>query len=436
MCRRAPLLLPLLLVLSGVMQLRPAACRAAEPSSLKSGIARLLEVGWPKSLDARQAADAQFRRVLNDHPSRWEVHWAKALVDIRGRRYDDALSYAEKAIALNPQAIGPQRAKIWLLALLKKDAKALTELDDLARLLAAAAQASPLSTDRRLRLIETAALLGDVLGYYEGPGADRVPAGTLKLVRRRTLARLPKDLAQAANDARDEVLAEYRRLLAAKTDTRQKEKDRAEDRKKALRRDIDTGRVRVAKQLDDLATVRQELGDGFRSRFDELQARDDPLQTKLAALNREGVLVADEVAALRLDLAQLSRRIRRERDPVERERLRAFYRRRELTLARSESAYRALDAEAAQVSAQRAKLAAQLSELRRQYADSLAQLDKRRDDLLKQQKSFDGLEKRLRRPATGNTGGVRALALELEAVTTYVAFSLELEKERLLESLD
>src|SRR5437868_4597233 len=77
-------------------------------------IAKLLDVGWAVTSQARTAADLQYdevARLAGGDPRAVEAAW---LVLMQQRRFDDALKRIDEYLALRPDDLDALRAKTWV----------------------------------------------------------------------------------------------------------------------------------------------------------------------------------------------------------------------------------------------------------------------------------------------------------------------------------
>src|SRR5438309_6707566 len=92
---------------------------AALAGEKEAAIAKLLDVGWAATPQARAAADAQVEevgRLAATDPRAIEASW---LVLMQQRRYDEANHRVDQHLAKAPNDLTALRAKTWLLILTK-----------------------------------------------------------------------------------------------------------------------------------------------------------------------------------------------------------------------------------------------------------------------------------------------------------------------------
>src|SRR5262245_9196895 len=131
-------------------------------SEATAAIARLLDVGWSITPQARAAADVQLeevRRLAGSDLRGLEASW---LVLMQQRRFDEALKRIEEHLSKEPDDLAAWRAKTWVQTVLKNYAAAFHSADRLCGLLIA----SPATTDAdNVAHDETIGFLGRLLGF-------------------------------------------------------------------------------------------------------------------------------------------------------------------------------------------------------------------------------------------------------------------------------
>jgi hypothetical protein len=158
-----------------------------------------------KSVRTAAEAESQFRRLERLSPDDARVYYAYALSLIEKHRYSDAARQINRSLAISQGNLSAWKAKIWLDVTNKQYADAQEAMRSLCGLM-------PADTTRpeiEARCQETAAFLGRVCGFIQGPGREGgdallVDRFVSELARQLTPSRL-----EVFKRARQEVLDQY-----------------------------------------------------------------------------------------------------------------------------------------------------------------------------------------------------------------------------------
>src|SRR5439155_15126435 len=168
--------------------------------------ARLLDVGWAVTSQARTAADLQYdevARIAGGDPRAVEAAW---LVLMQQRRFDDALKRIDEYLALRPDDLGAIRAKTWVQTVLKNYPAATLSADRLSKLLSSH---PPATDDDRAAHDEAIGFLGRLFGYFGGPIADSFNQDERRVLEKKLIERLDPSKRTIFEDARNGLLAKY-----------------------------------------------------------------------------------------------------------------------------------------------------------------------------------------------------------------------------------
>ena len=145
---------------------------SADEHEFKTEITALLDQGWRPTPSETTHADlaAHYAAAQSALPGDPRAAYAYALVQFRQRKYDDAIKLLDQVIAGDKLNWPARRARAWLLILTKKHALALVEMDTLTKLL----PKEDKQGEAEEEFSKTAALLGRLFAYLEGPGAGLV----------------------------------------------------------------------------------------------------------------------------------------------------------------------------------------------------------------------------------------------------------------------
>jgi uncharacterized protein (DUF3084 family) len=132
---------------------------------------------------------------------------------------------------------------------------------------------------------------------------------------------------------------------------------------------------------------------------------------------------------------RLESRLATEKDPRIRSDLRFRLDNLSRTAARYDAEYGAIARSLQNVLGKRQQLDAEASQLRREVGGSLQKLERDQKTLQQEQRKLEGIERNVKKPATGVSGKAQALQLTAKALNTYEPYPLEIEKAALLEEL-
>src|SRR5262245_38021426 len=171
---------------SAPLLLLAPAVAAADEAEVRAAIAKLLDVGWATTPQARVAADLQREEVARTAGGDPRAPAAAWLVLLQQRRYDDGLKRIDEHLVRSPNDLNALRAKAWVQAILKNYPAALVAADKLSQQLAADPPNTDAERDDHKELI---GFLGRLLGYLGGPVAAAVNQEQRKATEKQVLAR-------------------------------------------------------------------------------------------------------------------------------------------------------------------------------------------------------------------------------------------------------
>lgn len=395
-------------------------------------IAKLLDVGWSITPQARAAADEQYDKVLRlaaGDPRALEASW---LVLMQQRRFEEALKRIEEHLAKAPDDIAALRAKAWVQAVLKNYATAFLTADRLSSFLAS----HPPKTEADRTVHEEAiAFLGRLVGYFGGPIADTINQDERKGLEKKLLDRLAESQRTIFEDARNSVLSKFIEMADESTTERQRASATAKAEKEKTLAELQADKEKLDAREKELEERRKKLNSELKSELDEIAKQDKPLVQQQAQLGaRQTVLNTDlinyqsQIATLQ-QLASQEKNVQRQQQYLNQANSIA------LLVTRIEADILGTTRLLAGVQSQRAGLVARRNQSQASTASQVDRLDRELGELGKRERRNEGLEKRASRPATVSTGKVRSLSAQATALSTYDAFPLEAAKARLLESL-
>jgi hypothetical protein len=410
--------------------LAPAAAHSDDAS--RAAIARLLEVGWENTPQARVAADLQFDEVERLAFGDTSALTTSLLVLMQQRRYDEAQKRVDDLLAKDESDFTALRAKAWIAAILKNYAAAMVAADKLSQQLAAVPPATEEDAARHRELI---AFLGRLFGYLGGPVADSANQGQRRNYEKQIVGRLGESQIGPFEEARDGVLQKFVEMTDARLDEREKAVADAQAAKEQALADIEADRQQMAERGAELTARRKQAQDELQEELAEIGKLDAPLVRELARLEGQAAAINRELLSYAAEIDRLRSLAARERDPVIRRQFLLEADRLSLVAGQIDGDLVAINRQAASVQTERAALAARRQRAQATAATEVQRIDKELTEFAKREKRNDGIEKRASRPVSGTTSKARSLSAQATALSTYDPFPLEVARQQLLDSL-
>jgi chromosome segregation ATPase len=306
----------------------------------------------------------------------------------------------------------------------------LIDIDQLSRRVAEA-DADASQAERRRDMSQ---FLGQVFGYLEGPAQRLVSQTSVADARMAVMERLgTKDRETFSNsfgalgERFGQLDDEKRRLQVETKETEARTKEEELKRLAAEKQGVDSNKELIRRQADEALKTAQE---GV-ARIDGQLV---PLDAEIVRLNTRGNIVRAEIARIDAIAASLLAQADTTEDPVLEGSLRQQASFAIGQLRRFEIEYRALDAQAVQINAQRAALNNQKAQIVGRYEATARQLGVEATKLGRVEKRIAVQETKNRKPATGVSPQVQTLATTAASITSYVEFPLDRERQRVLDS--
>ena len=418
----------LLAVLAVFICLHARSALGDEPN-LRREVSQLLDTGWETSSLARTEAADQYERILQSAPVDWRVAYAFALVQIKQRRYDDAQKLIAQILKINPTDLNVWKSKVWISMLTQKYMTALVEMDRLAGLI------QDVEADDDAEFRKTAQFLGGMFGFLDHVSDRRVAEPVREQHRQRVVDQLSDFLEKEFDRSYRRVAEQHAAFLEQKNRARNEAKVKGEKQKAEIRRDLARQREQADDQRDEFEQERQTLIDEHREQAKQLDEEERPLVADIMRLASNASVLRREMIVLDGAALRLRGDAAREKDLVRCESLlqQAF------RLERLSFQYgvdlSTIDRLAFGVNSRRAKLQRGRIELQSKTNDRLNTLDKDLNTVRRNVQRIDGhlKNRKLRQPSSGSTPRVLALSAQLSALTSYVAFPLESERQRVLD---
>ncbi len=277
----------------------------------RSEVARLLATGWTRSIQARKDAQEQYERLSAAAPPDGRIVYAYALVQIYQYRYADAVKLLDRVLEMDSKNVEAAKLRLWVGVLLKDYDRSLGRMQKMTDALPAEA------TDPKAEApnAETAALLGRLAGFLEGP----VQSSVNKSAFAATIGRLDTQLTGKRKDAfqkgRRAVLRQFAALDEERDITKAAAVESSEKIKQKVVADLKEQSADLAAKLEAeqtrLADLRKSMGYELEKIDGEMQTANQRLQQATMTAGDASLRAqqADVRVAEFLDLAN------RERDP-------------------------------------------------------------------------------------------------------------------------
>jgi hypothetical protein len=405
----------------------PAFC-----ADTSAAIAKLLDVGWSATSQARADADLQLeevRRVAGSDVRALEASW---LVLMQQRRFDEALKRIDEHLAKEPADLAAWRAKAWLQTVLKNYAGAFLSAERLSTLLAA----HPPTTDpERAEQNEAIGFLGRLIGYYGGPAADFVNQDERKALEKRLLDRLVESQRTMLEDARNSVLSRFVEMTDESANARDRAAATARAEQEKTLGELQADKQRLDSREKELEDRRTKLNSEYRAEMDEIAKQDQPLVQQQAQLTGRANLLNTDLINTSSRIGTLQQLSAQEKSPLRQQQYLADANALTLVASRMEADLLGVNRLIRGVAGQRSALQSRRVQAQANTASQIERIDHELAELTKRERRNDSLEKRATRSVVPTTGKVRALSAQATALSTYDAFPLEAAKAKLLETL-
>lgn len=416
---------PILLLLIGSTAI-------ADEAQTRAALARLLDVGWSVTPQARAAADAQYQEVLKIAGRDPRALTASWLVLMQQRRFEEARQRLDEYLAGSPADLKAQRAKTWVLAVLKNYPAAMLAADKLSAQVAASPAGDELN---RVAQDELIAFLGRLVGYWGGPAADAVNQDERKALEKKLLDRLDESRKLVFEDARNGVLSKYIEITDDSIEARQRAAAAAVADKEKTLAELQADREKIAARSKELEDRKGKVRDAFNEELAEIAKQDQPLVQELTRLNSRASSLDGTLFVYQSEIDRLQRQAASEKSNALKQQYLFQADQVALLAAQVSSDLLATNRLLQGVQNQRGALAQRQAQAQSDSANQIDKIERELESLAKRERRNDGLEKRAARPVSASTGKTRSLSAQAMALSTYDAFPLEAAKAELLEAL-
>ncbi len=392
-------------------------------------VVQLLNRAWGTTREERALGDELFAKARAGKTP-VEATWARALVLTKQRRYAEAERVLATYLAEHPDALAARQLTVWLLLVAKKPAEAMTEMEQVTNRLA---QQRDHDANLATRL---ANWLGRAFGVVDGPLAPRVQAARRDEQLARLMAGLNADEQQQFEQGYANVLAEFGGRLNQRTAIEQQEQEADAQQRAARQEQLNEKLGQISGQLGDLRQQMRDVEDHYAATRRDVASQAPPLLNDLAQVDASDRVLSWRLADLQAAIAALERQIADEDDPVRRAQL--IQQKDALAFQLQWDAIRWGDNSAARygVESGLGRVQGELAVVDQTAANERGALHQRGQRLLQAERSAERQKERLAKPRRRPSGRIRSMQQSAQAVTTYLQFPLDEERQLLLHRLD
>jgi len=399
---------------------------AAENASLKG----LLTEGWGTLPKFRQVGDAQYEGLAPGIAKGKEGLFARTLVLMNQRRYEEALTVVEQLLKKDPGHLAGHRAKVWALTVLKRHEAAMVSAEEMLEIVLKDDKLS--GTDQG----DLLAFLARIMGYLGGPAEQGSTMELRRASEKRMLAMLSETQQEIFETARDGVLQKFTELSDQKKEKSDKAKQEHDDAREKTLQSIAEARDRDSELAKRLQSDVQRLDSELKSKLSELDSRDSPLRTEMARLNSRYQSIAADLLQVENRISFLQSSLVGERDPNVRSQIQFQIDQLIFTGRRINSDLSFVGGNLQSVKASRAQIAGEADLARGSYARQLGTVQSQIKGIEKREKKAGVVETRTNRSSAPTPGSARSLSAQAGSLSTYDTYPLETERALLLKSLE
>ncbi len=405
---------------------------AGAESAAGTAIAKLLEVGWSITPQARAAADLQMSEVQRLAGSDLRAIEASWLVLMQQRRFDEALKRLDEYLAKSPDDFDALRAKAWLQTVLKNYSVAFVTADRLSVLLS---KNRPTSEEAEAKHEEAVAFLGRLIGFYGGPAADLINQEERKSREKKWLDRLDESTKVIFEDARNGVLSRYIEMTdeSATAKERAATTAKAEKEKSLTELQIEGGKLdEKAKELEE---KRNKLNSEFRAEIEAINRQEQPLIAQQSQLATQASGLETNLITLSAQIATLQQLATNEKNDALQQQYFAQLNSLSILASRADADLFAVNRSMGNLQAQRNGLQTRRVQVQNSAAAQINGYDRELAEIGRRERRNEAMEKRANRPVTTTSSKVRSLSAQASALSTYDTYPLEAAKEKLLRAV-
>jgi len=397
-----------------------------------TAIAKLLDVGWSITPQARSAADQQWeevRRVARNDLRAVEASW---LVLMQQRRFEEALKRLDEYLAKSPKDLDALRAKTWVQTVLKNYPLAFLTAE---RLSSQLTTNRPTTEEGVEEHEEAVAFLGRLIGFWGGPAADAVNQEERKSLEKKWIERLDESTRTIFEDARNGVLARYIEMTDESASTKDRAQVTAKAEKDRSLAELQIENDRLEAKAKELEERRTKLNSDFKAEMDDINRQDQPLVQQQTQLGSRASLLNADLLTYSSQITTLQQLAANEKNGTRQQQIFAEINSLSVLVARIDADLLGINRLLRNLQVQRAALQTRRAQAQSSTAAQIDRADRELAEIEKRERRNEGLEKRANRPATVTTSKLRSLAAQASALSTYDSFPLEAAKAKLLDSL-
>ncbi|MFN0017978.1 MAG: tetratricopeptide repeat protein [Pirellulaceae bacterium] len=426
--------LRMLLVLSLIVIGGPTAFShplSAQEEKGAAHVARLLDVGWGTTTSFRTAADSQAEVLYSAagrHPS---ALYATALVQIKQRRYAEAVKLMDEVLARDEGNLPAWRAKVWLLTVLKNYEGAMVAADQLSNLLPKDVAKTGEEDPERAYV----AFLGRIYGFLGGPAQANVSIDARKDSEKAVTGRMTESRQVVFEEARDGVLQKFVELSDAKENVKDKAKEQADAEREKVLTEIAELRDVNKEKVKELEAKIEKGKKEHEKESDYVRKADAPLQTRLTELSTQAASVNMQLINIDSQIVLVQANLNATKDQNVRNLLFLELNRLSALEGTTQADLFNLNRQAAAVQQQRSTLAVRQQRADADLANKISQVDDELNVIAKKERRADIAQKRAAKAGATTPQSALSLSAQAGALITYDPFPLEQEKSRLLARL-
>ncbi|MFT5526564.1 MAG: hypothetical protein ACI9HK_004541 [Pirellulaceae bacterium] len=391
---------------------------------------QLVERNWSTTPILANQLEPAFKKLQAEFDDSTPVLYALSLVQMRKRRYADAKISIDSVVGRKPDNFSARQAQIWLSLLLKQHDSALHLLEKLSADLAAIPPARAANVD----VTALVGFMGRAIGFLDGPASNVVNESTRRTYQQKIEGHLTLAQQLDFNDARRSVVTKFSNIIQEADLEKAKQEDVTKTIREEAIKDVKDREQVLDTQRQQTIERQQSLNEQARAESRKIDDAEKPLLNRLYQADASASVIERELVMISSDIYRIEELLEFERNPINRRQLL-----RDLDyLYRLGANYRRdLSAFSGQVNGlqyQRAALNQQRGQLQQDVFRSQSQANAELRKIEKQQSASKRAELRARKTKPP-LQRMRVLKIQSSAVTTYIDFPLESEKQRLFESL-
>lgn len=395
-------------------------------AELRPEVEKLFRLGWQNTADARAATIEQAAAIEQLAPADARVPYAQALVHMKQRRFTEAIAALDRVLAVDKQHFPAWRGKIFLLLLTKDYGRGMGTIDVLT-----AAVPAEIPAAQAAEWEETAAFLGRMLGFLEGP-AEGVAEVQLTALRAKVETRLTGRLASLFNDGRTSTLGKYAELTGDKTRIEGANLAEAEKVAEKQKSDLEKQKVLNAERMQTLKSDAERIQSDLSKQLADIDRQAAPIQTQFSIAAQRVNQLESELAGFLNQINSLRAQAAREKDQNQRDRLNREADRVQIFAQRVDSDLSFARRSAGTINGQLVALGNQKASVQNRLGGQLVAINREAQAINKQDARADAVTRKLDGPKNGNSPKTRALSAQAAALSSYDQFPLDAERDRVL----